>query len=64
MSMPDSPIMPGDRVVAFDRTLFRDDVSTPPSHTFRPATVLVRYGRKAHYPMTEVTRVYPDLCDL
>lgn len=51
--------MPGDRVLAFDHLLYRDDVSTPCSVTVRPATVLARYG-------TESKRFgrYPDLVDL
>lgn len=56
--------MPGDRVLAFDHRLYRDDVSTPIAFTVRPATVVARYGKKCHYPVSEVTYVYPDLCDL
>lgn len=37
-------IMPGDRVLVFDSTLFRDDLSTPLTYTMRPATVVRRYG--------------------
>ena len=51
--------MPGDRVLAFDNRLYRDDVSTPPSVTVRPATVLARYGTKS-----ERFGRYPDLVDL
>lgn len=51
--------MPGDRVLAFDSTLYGDDVSTPASVTIRPATVLARYGTKS-----ERFGRYPDLVDL
>jgi hypothetical protein len=39
-------ILPGTRVNVFDPRLFVDDVTTPPSHTMQPATVLRRYGKK------------------
>ena len=53
-------IMPGDRVLVFDSTLFRDDKSTPISFTVRPATVLRRYGK--HSCCKRWT--YPDLVDV
>ena len=36
---------PGTRVMVFDPRLFEDDVSTPLSHTVRPATVKRWYGK-------------------
>ena len=51
--------MPGDRVLAFDHRLYRDDVSTPLSVTVRPATVVARYGKES-----ERFGRYPDLVDL
>jgi hypothetical protein len=60
-----SEIMPGDRVLVFDPRLFKDDVSTPPSMTMKPATVVCRYGYK-HVAANEdeSDRVYPDLVDV
>ena len=36
---------PGTRVLVFDDRLFKDDVTTPLSHTMRPATVVRWYGK-------------------
>lgn len=58
------PIMPGDRVIVFDHRLFDNDKTTPLSVTMRPATVLRRYGKKCHYPISEETYFYPDLIDV
>lgn len=58
-------IMPGDRVRVFDHRLFKDDVSTPLSHTVRQATVVCRYGKVVFYPACmEKPWRYPDLCDV
>ena len=58
-------IMPGDRVSVFDPRLFVDDWSTPLSVTFRPATVVCRYGKKVFYQASmEKPWVYPDLVDV
>lgn len=58
-------IWPGTRVMVFDHTLFKDDVSTPLSFTVRPATVVCRYGRKTKPDfMTETGWIYPDLVDV
>ena len=54
-------IMPGDRVSVFDPRLFVDDWSTPLSVTFRPATVVCRYGKKVFYQASmEKPWLYPD----
>ncbi len=55
-------ILPGDRVMAFDPFLFKDDVSTPLSYTVRPATVVARYGYKTSYDGVEC--IYDDLVDV
>ncbi len=57
---------PGSRVMIFDASLFKDDVSTPLSHTMRPATVVCRYGkRQATYCDGDITLgPYPDLVDV
>lgn len=70
------PIMPGDRVIAGDNLLFKNDKDTPPSFTHRPATVLCRYGEKIisranicyddygnEHGKPEIW-LYPDLVDL
>jgi hypothetical protein len=59
-------IMPNSRVMVFDRTLYKDDKSTPLSVTVKPATVLCRYGRlKSVYPISQtVLGPYPDLVDV
>ena len=36
---------PGKRVMIFDYLLFRDDITTPLSHTMRPATVVRHRGK-------------------
>lgn len=59
-------IMPGDRVLVFDSSLFENDVKTPLSYTMRPATVVCRYGKVAqHFPISDMTLgPYPDLVDV
>ena len=58
-------IMPGDRVKAFDSRRFIDDVTTPPSVTMRPATVVCRYGRiTRHWTDEGKEYKYPDLVDI
>ena len=57
-------LMPGDRVLVFDHTLFKDDVTTPLSFTIRPATIIRRYGRKTRYSGDESDTLYPDLIDV
>jgi len=50
------PIMPGTRVLVFDRTLFKDDKKTPLSMTLKKATVVCRYGSlKETYPISGTT---------
>lgn len=41
---------PGTRVIVFDSRLYKDDVSTPLSHTMRPATVKQWYGKRCSRP--------------
>jgi len=55
-------ILPGVRVMVFDPRLFKDDVTTPLSHTVRPATVVSRYGKIERYYEERVQ--YPDLVDV
>jgi len=52
-------IMPGDRVMMFDNTLWIDDKKTPLSHTVRPATIIRRYGKR-----DPKFGIYPDLIDV
>lgn len=40
---------PGTRVIVFDYTLYKDDVSTPLSVTRKTATVTRWYGKKTRY---------------
>lgn len=60
-------ILPLARVMAFDPSLFRDDVSTPLSATVKPATVVCRYGYRSKW-MDDMygkdVGLYPDLVDL
>ncbi len=58
-------VLPGCRVLAFDPTLYKDDLNTPLSHTVRPATVLQRYGIIG-YESTHSGWVlpHPDVVDL
>jgi len=59
--MDNNYILPGSRVTIFDPLLFKDDLSTPPSITIKPATVVRRYGfRSIHNP----ERIYPDCIDV
>lgn len=58
--MSHNQIMPGTRVMVFDARLFKDDVSTPLTHTMRPATVLSRYGKIC----SVLGYRYPDLVDV
>jgi len=54
-------ILPGTRVMVFDGTLFKDDRSTPLSHTVRPAVVICRYGKDS----SDIgLGKYPDLVDI
>ncbi len=59
-------IMPGMKVLVFDWSLYKDDVTTPLSITMKPATVIRRYGMK--YPA--IPRIdwpemdYSDLVDV
>ena len=60
-------LWPGTRVTVFDSRLFKDDVSTPLTHTCRPATVVCWYGCVSEYLEREHGRenaVYPDLIDV
>jgi hypothetical protein len=57
-------IMHGDRVLVFDSLLYKDDVSTPPSHTIRVATVACRYRLKQAAKANWPERIYDDLCDV
>lgn len=51
-------LLPGSRVTIFDPLLFKDDISTPPFITIKPATVVRRYGFKNKHG------VYPDCIDV
>ncbi len=42
--MTQLPFIPGDRVLVFDASLYKDDVLTPSNQTFKPATVTCHYG--------------------
>lgn len=53
-------IMPGDRVLVFDHTLYVNDELTPLIVTMRPATVVCRYGKVYSDPPEQ----YPDLVDV
>jgi len=53
-----TPFVPGDRVLVFDPSLFKDDISTPTTMTFQPATVECHYGCKSKYG------TYPSLIDV
>ena len=53
-------LMPGDRVLVFDSTLFRDDKSTPLSTTMRPATVVQRYGYHSFWHFWSENRPVPE----
>jgi len=57
-------IMPGDRVKVFDYSLFEDDIKTPLAVTFKPATVVCRYGKKTDGISGNGPWLYPDLVDV
>jgi hypothetical protein len=58
-NVKDDRILPGARVLVFDRRLYKDDKSTPLSVTMQPAVVLRRYGyRSRRYGL------YPDMVDV
>lgn len=57
-------LMPGDRVLVFDYRIFKDDKTTPSSVTWKPATIIRRYGTRNYYPVSDVTYTYPDLIDV
>lgn len=67
--------MPGDRVIVFDSTLFKNDIDTPLSYTMRPGTIVCRYGYHPYwrqgfcdlrdlYPGGYQVWKYPDLVDI
>lgn len=56
-------IKPGDRIKLFDPLLFKDDISTPLSHTIRPTTVIRRYKKQVKIFNTQKP-VYDDLIDV
>ena len=53
-------IMPGNRVLCFDPSLFKDDKKTPLTKTVKPGTVVKRYGTYNKFNHGN----YPDLCDI
>ena len=59
-------LMPGDRVLVFDSSLFKDDISTPLSFTERPATVVCRYGYHSFWRLNkfELQRCLSGTSDL
>ena len=60
-------IMPGDRVLVFDPRVYKDDITTPFSHTVRPATVVCRYGMRGSNPFSIFSGdglIYSDLIDV
>ena len=57
-------ILPGSRVLVFDWRLYKDDVSTPLTHTMRPGTVVSRYGSQVVYSEGDQPCRYPDLVDV
>ena len=60
-------LWPGTRVMAFEPTLFKNDVDTPLSVTSSPATVVCWYGYVSEYMEKEYGRanaLYPDLVDV
>ena len=64
-------IGPGSRVYVFDWLLFEDDEKTPLSYTFRPATVICRYGVRRSWRLSKmvekddiVESIYPDQVDV
>jgi hypothetical protein len=48
--------------MVFDPLLYRDDKTTPISHTMRPATVVARYGLREY--VGGCLAIYPDLVDV
>lgn len=54
-------IILGDKVLAFDRTLYINDKVTPLSVTMKLATVVCRYGTRSTYNREWI---YPDLVDV
>ena len=60
-------LWPGTRVIAFDSSLFKDDISTPLSYTRRAGTVVKWYGYVSAYMERECGRenaLYPDMVDI
>lgn len=54
-------ILPDDKVLAYDNTLYKNDKDTPLSMTMKSATVLCRYGYRSTY---NPNWIYPDLVDV
>jgi len=48
--LAEATYFPGTRVLVFDYRLYRDDVSTPLSHTMRPGTVKRWYCQRCGWP--------------
>jgi hypothetical protein len=61
MQNDDRNILPGNRVLAFDTSLYVDDKKTPLSFTMREGTVLCRYGCRSTY---NTNWTYPDMVDV
>lgn len=62
-------IFNGDRVMCYDGAKFKDDITTPCSMLFKPATVVCRYGFISREMMkmfnwSKETATYPDCCDV
>lgn len=64
MLKTDLSIMPGDRVMVYDSSLFKNDIDTPVSMITKPATVICRYGKQTRYQGDETPTYYEDLCDV
>lgn len=64
--MEEKIFKPGDRVMVFDYTLFKDDKTTPLSYTVRPATIVRWYGSPVqHFPINDCTLgPYESLIDV
>jgi len=58
-------IIPGDKVMVFDATIFKNDVDTPLSQTIKKATVVRRYGNlQTRYCSGSELGPYADLVDV
>lgn len=61
LTLEQNKIMPNNKVLVFDSTLFINDKDTPLSMTMKSAKIICRYGNRSTY---NPNWIYPDLVDV